>query len=220
MTRPVKYLLLACLAFIGLAGNARGQVREVRSFVREMQLVIKDGRPALSVSFDEIFTLRLRHRLSSGFASRILIDIILRTSKRRTPLAHGLVQYTIIYDIWEERFNVREETPWGRRSFSIGSMKDLIRKCGSLHKLMLRPLLDLPADKLLSAEVRITVNPASREMRRKVREYLANPDGSGHIGSPRSFFGSFSRIFVSEKDIQADMVYTYRSHGIRPIGTK
>ncbi|HUU01720.1 MAG TPA: hypothetical protein VM425_09785 [Myxococcota bacterium] len=207
--------MVACLAVVGLAEAARGQVREVKSFSRDMQLMVKDGKPGLSVAFDEIFTPRLRHRLSSGFTSRILIDIILSMSKRRTPVAHGLVQYTIIYDIWEETFSVREETPGGNRSFGIGSMKDLIRTCGSLHELALRPLLELPKDERFLVEVRITVNPASREMRRKVREYLANPDGSGHIGSPRSFFGSFSRIFVSEKDIQADMVYTYRSPGIR-----
>lgn len=213
-----KYLLGACLVLVGLAGPARGQVREVRSFRRAMQVALKDGKPLLSVAFDEIFTPRLRHRLSSGFSSRILIDIILRTQKRKTPLAHGLVQYTIIYDIWEERFNIREETPGGKRNFTISSMKDLIHTCGSLHQLVLRPLLEIPTNENLSAEVRITVNPASREMRRKVREYLANPDGTGHIGSPRSFFGSFSRIFVSEKDIQADMVYTYRSPGIPLAG--
>ncbi|MBW1808766.1 MAG: DUF4390 domain-containing protein [Deltaproteobacteria bacterium] len=211
MLRRNKSKIWAILVVLGLAMPGLAQVKEVKSFKRNMQVAQKDGQPVLSVTFDEVFTPRLRHRLSSGFTSRILVDIVLREEKRKTPLAQGLVQFTILYDIWEKRFTVREEGPMGKRDFRIYSMKELIKTCGSLRDLPLTPLLSLPKKMESRIEVRITVNPMTPELRRKVREYMANPDGSGHIGGPRSFFGSFSRIFVSEKDIQADMVYTYRS---------
>jgi hypothetical protein len=199
------------LVIVALSSMGFAQVKEMKSFSRDMEVVRQDGKPVVSVSFDEVFTPRLRHRLSNGFTSRILVDIVMREAKSKTPLAQELVQYTILYDIWEEHFNVREETPLKKRGYRIDSLKNLIRRCGSLRKLPLVPLLELPSEASCQIEVRITVNPVSPELRRKVREYLSNPDGGGHIGSPRSFFGSFSRIFVSEKDIQADMVYTYRS---------
>jgi hypothetical protein len=83
--------------------------------------------------------------------------------------------------------------------------------CSQIKRLPLQRLVELPAGTKYRLQVRIVVNPISVELRKKVREYLSNPDGSSHIGSPRSFFGSFSRIFVDEKAFQADAVHTYRS---------
>jgi hypothetical protein len=113
--------------------------------------------------------------------------------------------------MWEEKFVVRSEGPGGHRDFQLASMDELIRECGALDKLPLAPIMDLPAGMKYRLQVRIVVNPMSEELRKKVREYLSNPDGSSHIGSPRSFFGSFSKIFVDQKAFQADAVYTYRS---------
>ena len=216
MLRRYKYRVWAILAVLGLALPGLAQVKETKSFKRDMQVVQKDDQPVMSVSFNEVFTSKLRHRLSSGFTSRILVDIVLREEKRKTPLAQDLVQFTILYDIWDERYTVREEGPLGKRDFRIYSMKDLIKTCGSFNDLPLTPLLSLPEEMKARIEVRITVNPTSPELRRKVREYLANPDGSGSFrrGSRPGFFTRFSRIFVSEKDIQADMVYTFRSQQI------
>jgi hypothetical protein len=121
------------------------------------------------------------------------------------------MQYKIIYDMWEEKFVVRSEGPTGDRDFQLGSMEELVKKCGALDRLQLTPVVELPSGMKYRIEVRIVVNPMSERLRKKVREYLSNPDGSSHIGSPRSFFGSFSKIFVDEKAFQADAVYTYRS---------
>jgi hypothetical protein len=140
-----------------------------------------------------------------------VVDIQLQASRQKAPVAQVLVQYTILYDIWEERFHVRQEGFGGRRDLVLSTMEDLVSTCGKIQMLPLARWDALSKEKLYRLKVRFTVNPTSREMRRKVREYLANPDGSGHIGSPRSFFGSFSRIFVSEKDFQADAVYIYTS---------
>ncbi len=206
--RAALFLSLAVLC-VALWGQA--QVKVEKRYKREMDLAWQQGRLELSMGFPEVFTKRLRKRLSNGFASRILIEAILAEHKKQTPVARAVVQYTIIYDIWEERFSVRYEGPAGRRGFKVSSMPDLIKTCGKLDRLQLQRLVDLPTGMQYRLQVRIVVNPMSSELRKKVREYLSNPDGSSHIGSPRSFFGSFSRIFVDEKAFQADAVYTYRT---------
>jgi hypothetical protein len=207
-SRVAWFFLLAVLC---LAVFVSAQVKEEKKYKREMDLAWREGRLELSMEFPEVFTDRLRKRLSNGFTSRILLEAILEEHKKRTPVARAVVQYTIIYDIWEEKFNVRHEGPAGRRGFQVSSMTDLIGECGKLGRLPLQRLVDLPAGMQYRLVVRIVVNPISAELRKRVREYLSNPDGSSHIGSPRSFFGSFSRIFVDEKAFQADAVYTYRT---------
>jgi hypothetical protein len=208
--RP-KAWLLAFPAVICLAAFVWAQVKDERKYKREMDLNWRGGRLELSMAFPEVFTKKHRKRLESGFTSQILIYAQLLEHKQGTALAQAVMQHQIIYDIWEEKFVVRSEGPGGHRDFQLSSMEELIKQCGSLDRLVLTPMMELPAGLKYRLKVRIVVNPMSEKVRKKVREYLSNPDGSSHIGSPRSFFGSFSKIFVDEKAFQADAVYTYRS---------
>lgn len=204
-------VLFSFLAALCLTALALAQVKVEKSYKRDMGLAWREGRLELSMDFPEAFTKRLRKRLSNGFTSRILIEVLLEEQKKKTPVAQAIVQYTIRYYIWEERFNIRHETPEGRRDLQVSSLAELIRTCGKIRRLPLQRLVELPEGRKYRLRVRIVVNPMSAELRKKVRDYLSNPDGSSHIGSPRSFFGSFSKIFVDEKAFQADAVYTYRS---------
>jgi hypothetical protein len=206
-----KFVWLSFLVAFGLSAVVSAQVKEGKKYKREMGLAWHAGRLELSMTFPEVFTKRLRKRLQNGFTSRILVYAQLLEAKKGTPLAQVIVQYTILYDIWEEQFFVRQDTPDGTRDLKASSMDELILTCGKLEHLPLRRMVELPAGMRYGLRVRIVVNPMSAELRKKVREYLSNPDGSSHIGSPRSFFGSFSKIFVDEKAFQADAVYTYRS---------
>lgn len=204
-------VLFSGLAVLGLTAPAFAQVKVEKSYKRDMGLAWREGRLELSMDFPEAFTQRLRKRLSNGFTSRILIEALLNEQEKRTPVAQAIVQYTILYDIWEEKFNIRHETPEGRRDLQVSSLAELVRTCAKLDRLPLQRMVELPAETKYRLRVRIVVNPMSAGLRKKVREYLSNPDGSSHIGSPRSFFGSFSKIFVDEKAFQADAVYIYRS---------
>lgn len=214
-----KSVLSASAAVLCLAASVYAQVKVEKRYQREMDLAWREGRLELSMKFPEVFTDRLRKRLSNGFTSRILIEAMLEEYKQKTPVAQAVFQYTILYDIWDERFNIRHEGPRGRRRFQVSSMAELVKTCGKLDRLPLQRLVDLPQGMTYRLRVRIIVNPMSAELRKKVREYLSNPDGGSRIGSPRSFFGSFSRIFVDEKAFQADAVYTYHtSKRVLPAG--
>ena len=207
----LKAVLFFLLAVFCLAAPVRAQVKESKSYKREMDLVWQSGELELSMTFPEVFGKRHLKRLKSGFTSRILVHVQLLEHKKGTPLAQAILQYKIIYDMWEEKFVVRSEGPKGDRDYQLGSMEELVKRCGALDRLQLTPLVELPSGLKYRIQVRIVVNPMSVELKKKVREYLSNPDGSSHMGSPRSFFGSFSKIFVDEKAFQADAVYTYNS---------
>ncbi|MBW2702272.1 MAG: hypothetical protein JRF33_15745 [Deltaproteobacteria bacterium] len=208
--RKTQLLILLMLVGLLFAWTAHAQVRDVRKFNRDMALKWTGRGLVVSLAFPEVFTERMRRRLSSGFASRLLVKVVLHDRKGK-KVALGLAQFTILYDIWEERYRVRVRGALGKRDLLIRSMGDLVKACGRFDDLLLTQDRKLNASQRYRLSVVIEVNPASKEQRRKVRKYLANPDGRSSVGSPRSFFGSFSRIFVREKDIQADAIYTYRS---------
>lgn len=207
----IKIVLFSSLAVICLTAFVYAQVKDEKIYIRDMELAWQAGRLEVSMAFPEVFTKRHRKRLESGFTSQILIYAQLAEQKKGTPLAQAILQYKIIYDMWEEKFTVRSEGPDGHRDFQLGSMEELVKECGALDKLPLTRVMELPPGMEYRLRVRVVVNPMSAELRKKVREYLSNPDGGSHIGSPRSFFGSFSKIFVDEKAFQADAVYKYHS---------
>ena len=214
MTNRGRHICL--VALWGLVASAPlsafGQVERVRSFKRPMPIDVIGGQVVMSAEFPEVFGRKFKRKLASGFTSRLLISVRLKAAGKSKPVASRLVVFTILYDIWDELFAVREEGLGRRRDLQLGSLEEVMRHCGALRKMPLAALGQLRAGQRYQVDLRIEVNPTSPEQRRKVREYLANPDGGGaQLGAPRSFFGSFSKIFVSEKDIRADAVLKYRS---------
>lgn len=205
-----RCLPTACLLLL-IASLVSAQVMERRTIKRDMEISWHQGRLRLSVDLTDVFTPRLRRRLSSGFTSRLLVQVVVREHRHHVPLARALLRCTVLYDLWEERYFVRRELPGQRRDLGLRNLAAVVKTCGHIEHLEMEPLRALPARVEVEAELRVTVNPTSPQLQRKVRQYLANPAGSSQLGSPRSFFGSFSRIFVDEKEIRADMIYTYRS---------
>ena len=210
-------LLLVLVASIGVA---HAQAKRVKRFQRDMQLELTGERLLVSFACPEVFSDWVRQRLSSGFSSRMEIRLQVRDHKSKKPVAEGVLHYTIRYDIWEERFAVRVEGPGTRKDHQMRTMDELVEVFGMVRRLHALRLREFKPAQQVQVTVQVVVNPTSAELRRKVREYVANPDGRRAIGSPRSFFGSYSRVFVDEKKIQADAVLTYRSTNMQmPVAT-
>jgi hypothetical protein len=201
-------MMLAAALALTWPGTGSAQVMEEKSFRQDMSVVKKDGRLLTSFAFPEVFTPRFKKRLMSGFTSHILVGMQL--SAKGVPLAQGITEFTILYDIWDEKYTLQAVGQTGKQVQVFSSLDNLVQACSKMNETPLVQLVDLPPGVKFKMEVRIQVNPTSPEQLRKIREYLANPDGRGHVGATK-FFGSFSRVFVNEQDFQADAIYTYRS---------
>lgn len=203
--------VVVVLLVFAFGATASGQARRLESYERVMQVERSADRLTVSFLCPEVFSDWFRQRLSSGFTSRVVINLQLTDMRGKTLVAQGTIQYTIRYDIWEERYAVRVEGLGIRQDLILRSMDDLVERLGAIRDLPLISLLEVSAQSRYRLQARIVINPTSPEMRRQVREYVAHPDGRSAIGVQPSFFGRFSRIFVDEKKIQADAVLTYRS---------
>jgi hypothetical protein len=186
------------------------QVTKVRAMERDMLLVRENHLLLLSLDCSEVFSDWVRKRLSSGFTSRVLVEIQLKDKGSKKILARGFLQYRILYDLWEEVFVVRVEGVGQQDVLRFHSMDALVRRIGALRKQALVVSTPLVGG-LYRAEVRVVVNPTSPELLRKIRTYLRNPDGRRSIGGSKSFFGTLSPIFVEEERFHADLILVYRS---------
>ncbi len=220
MAKHMKFSLLLLL-LMGVSLSVYGKSMRTAVYSRDMQITESGKGYLLSFECPEIFSDRVRQRLSSGFTSRVVLSVRVTGLKGKELIAQGMSHYSIRYDIWEERFAVRVEDLGGRQDFKIRTMDELVKRFGVVRSMYLAKASTLPNNEVVRISVRIVVNPASEELRRKVREYVANPDGRSDLGVPRSFFGSFSRIFVDEKKLQADALLLYQSPPLKvkvPVG--
>ena len=216
MANREKYVL-CILLILGMVFSASAKSMRTAVYVKDMKIEPSSVGYDLSFDCSEVFSDRVKQRLSRGFTSRVVVSGSVTGMKGKELIAQGLLRYTIRYDIWEERFAVRVEGLLGSEDIRIRTMDDLVKRFGSVHAMHLARIPGASRPELVLVRVRIVVNPASEELKRKVREYIANPDGRSDLGVPRSFFGSFSRIFVDEKKLQADALLLYKSP---PLGTK
>ena len=194
-----------------------------------MEVKNLNGQPEINASFPEIFSPKLRDRLSSGFTNRILIGVQLISSPDGLSIAQGIAEYIVIYDIWEERYVVQElwpktipepssfeellahyrvleRKPEHRNTYQISTLVNLIKTCGALRHLPLTWQSTPQPKKKLMAYIRIEINPISDDQMTKVRQYLANPDGPTR---QKPIF--FAPTIVNWKNFQADAVFIYRS---------
>ncbi|HET6150711.1 MAG TPA: DUF4390 domain-containing protein [Polyangia bacterium] len=159
------------------------------------------GKLLVSVGMQDLISGADLQRLSSGFATRVLIRIYLHQEGADEPVSVAYQRAEIVYDLWDERFRVRvardnggdvqreartpEEAIWGTCALWHFPVADLRRlRPGARYFLAFR------AD----------LNPISEELLADVRRWLVQPPpGQRRVGAGDSVFGSFVSIFVNPR---------------------
>ena len=127
MTKTAQ-ILTACLLTIVLASTAASRVKTIKHYDREMLIEMRGKRIVASFLCPEVFSARVRQRLSSGFTSTVGIQLHVLNAKEK-PMAQGFLQYTIRYDLWEEIFAVRIVGQTQKKVIQISSMDELTGNC-------------------------------------------------------------------------------------------
>jgi hypothetical protein len=162
----------------------------------------RDGNLIVSVGLQDLFSPVERARLSSGFATRILIRVHLRREGAPDPVAVAFQRAEIVYDLWDERFRVRVTAgPGSERSIETTSIDQAIAAATALLRFPVAPLGVLQPGERYVVAVRGDLNPLSPELLAEVRGWLREPTGRerrpGAGGGGDSFFGSFVTVFVN-----------------------
>lgn len=156
-----------------------------------------DDQLAVSVGLPDLLGPEERRRLTSGFATTVLIRVFLYRGDDEQPVAAAFRRAEIVYDIWDEKFRVRTTDHNGRGTFDEAATADrAIQLATLLWRFPLVPLSALTPGVPLRVGVRGDLNPLSEELVADVRRRLVRPS------SPRggdSFFGSFVNIFINPR---------------------
>jgi hypothetical protein len=159
------------------------------------------GKLLVSVGLQDLITGPDRQRLTSGFATRILIRVYLHEEGVTDPIAVTFQRAEIVYDLWDERFRLRVARGTGGEVQSDGKTADEViwRTC-ALWRFPVADLRQLRRGARYFLAFRADLNPISEELLADVRRWLVQPPrGQRRVGAGDSVFGSFVSIFVNPR---------------------
>jgi hypothetical protein len=155
----------------------------------------------VSVGLQDLFTQAARERLTSGFATRVLIRVQLLRHGETEPLAVAFQRVEIVYDIWDEKFRVRATHGTGSdRELTVTTADQAIFAATALVRFPVELEAPLRPGERYNLAFRGDLNPLSPELVGEVRRWLRQPAGAQRrpgTGGGDSFFGNFVTVFVN-----------------------
>jgi hypothetical protein len=161
----------------------------------------KGGHLTVSVGLQDLFGQAERQRLTSGFATRVLIRAALEDASTGEPVAVVVQRAEIVYDIWDEKFGVRTSDGLGaERRTVVRTAEEAIARAAVLVDFPVADGTRLRPGGQYVLTVRGDLNPISEDLLIEVRRWLVQPArGQRRLGAGDSFFGSFVSIFVNPR---------------------
>lgn len=160
-----------------------------------------NGDLVVSVGLQDLFSPEQRSRLTSGFASRVLIRVHLRRERDNRPIAVAMQRAEIVYDLWDEKFRVRITRDAGTdRTFEVPTANGAVSIATTLDRFPLVAVDRLRAEDRYFVAVRGDLNPISQDLLTEMREWLRQPAGPQRRaipGAADSFLGSFVTVFIN-----------------------
>jgi hypothetical protein len=121
-----------------------------------------------------------------------------------------LIQRQVLYNLWDEVFELRFTGPSGQRVFKEKRKAEALKRLTSLDDIPIAPLSVLPIEARFILAVEVELNPVSKDTLAQVRRWLSQGTGGG-LDRGGAFFGSFVSVFVNPKIAEADRVLRIQS---------
>jgi hypothetical protein len=165
----------------------------------------------VSGTFTDVFDRQLLDDLSNGFATVVVLRAYVYQKGRELPVAFAAATFRVVYDLWDEHYEIRITDAGGDRNLVRKTRADALKEVTTLVDLPLARLDQVPIPVHHFVGVIVEVNPVSAELLAEVRRWISRPRGSQDVAASSSFFGSFVSIFVNPRIAEADRTLKFRS---------
>jgi len=149
-------------------------------------LEARGGRLAARIDVGFAFPDDLKRTFGNGLTNVVSLHAALVRDGEDEPVALYVRVVDVLYDVWDDSYLVvvkDPQSPRGRRQ-TVRTWEELRRLLADARDLDLGPLAAV-AEGRWRVRARVEVNPVSRELVERTREYIANPAG-GPRGAPPS----------------------------------
>jgi hypothetical protein len=199
--RSTVVLVAVLVALLG-AGAAAERLARADELPSRLVGVVPRGRLlTIDVGVPDLFTPEARQRLLSGFTTRILVRVYLQEVGNPKPVAVAFQRVEIVYDIWDEKFQLRfSRGPGTEREVEVATLDQAVGAATTLLQFPVGSLDALVPGRAYSIAIRGDLNPLSQELLAELRQWLRQPSGPQRrpgTGGGDSFFGTFVTVFIN-----------------------
>jgi hypothetical protein len=197
--RRALALGLGALCAIALAHDAPSTV--------PASLEAQAGRLVAALDLSAALPPDLQKQLSNGLTNVVALHAALVPERGGEPVALYGRELDVLYDVWEDSWGVvikDAATPRGRRQV-FARWPELRAFLFSAGGVDLGPVGALGGHSWV-VEARLELNPVSKELLERTREFIANPGAGGRGGNPsRSVLGAMASYLLKGADPGADV---------------
>lgn len=166
----------------------------------------RGARLTVTLDLGPAFPPGLQKQLSNGLTNVIAIHVALLPERGQEPAALYGREVDVLYDVWEETYGVTVKdpaSPRGRQR-SFRRFDELSAFLAEARAIDLGPISELGGASWV-VQTRIELNPVSKELLERTREFIANPSAAGRTGGPsRSVLGAMASYLLKGADPGAD----------------
>ena len=175
-----------------------------------MDFAERAGSLRVTTSVSKLFDRDAFENLDSGFRTTVVIRLWVYQVDSATPVAFTVLRRSVVYELWDEDYELRLEGPGGRRDVRVKTRSEALSLLTELDSVKIAEAAALPQGSLHVLAVVAELNPVSSETLAEVRRWLSQGTGAG-LDRGGTFFGSFVSVFVNLKIPDADRVLRIRS---------
>ena len=200
------------IALLLLAVPARARADDEEQVEQHTMRFIEKGDHLTisSAALAKLFDSKAYRALSSGFTSTVVIRIWIYPKDSTKPVAFVLVRRSVVYDVWDEAFDLQLDEPTGRKRVREKRQADALKRLTTIELLPVALLAKITVKQIYALAMHVELNPVSKETLAEVRRWLSQGTGGG-LDRGGAFFGSFVSVFVNPKIPAADRVLKIRS---------
>ncbi len=202
--RPRAPACAAILAITLAATHVRAAERTVAVRIAPVK-----SRAVVSLHLGDLFGPGREDTFGNGLTNVVVIYTSVVPARGGAPLsAHGRI-VEILYDVWEETYSIVVNDPeHPTRRLVLPDFAALRAFLTTQNGVDLGPFEALPDTFVV--EVRVEVNPVSKEQLQKTREYIAASAAGTRASGSRSVLGAVASFLLREPDAGTD-VHVFRS---------
>lgn len=201
-----RVTLVAAALAAGLAAGAGRAEPQEAAVIRLAQV---KGQLIAAEDLSSVFGPGRQKEFSNGLTN--VVEIYTSVVPARgggAVVIHGRI-IEILFDVWEETYAVVvKDGHAGDRRYVLPSFEALRSFLAEERDVGLGPVASLPEGFLV--EIRVEVNPISKEQLQRTREYIAAASGASRPSGSRSVLGAVASFLLREPDAGSD-VHLFRS---------
>jgi hypothetical protein len=202
----MRGLVVFALVLVALPARADDDSAEVQ----RMRFIERGQNLTVTANIAKLFDQAAYEALSSGFPSTIQIGTLVYPRGGSDPIAARVELRTVVYDLWDEQYVIRIESPTGKRTRKVKYRAEALKILTAIEDVPIARLADIPYQDVFYLRITAQLNPVSKETLAEVRRWLSQGTGGG-LDRGGVFFGSFVSVFVNPKIAEADRVLRVRS---------